>query len=215
MIDFPEATRVHRRIPKEAFYQNLSLTTAMKDKFVADVDRIMVENSLTKDSLNLTTDSNVSEILLLSVKLKKESFDGKVIEAIARQNPHKLVFLIEYMDLRQLAIYHRKLYRTEWVPGQELQLTANGFSLDEIWDGMIEQIALQEEEIDATETLSIEQRLALQGKIQKLQKLIQKTENAVWKEQQPKKKFELYTRVQQYQKELEELKSNKTLHSVE
>lgn len=48
-IDFPEATNVHRRIPKEAFYKRLQLSTALKDRFISDVDHIFVENSLTAD----------------------------------------------------------------------------------------------------------------------------------------------------------------------
>ena len=145
MINFPDATYIHRRMPKEAFYKRLSLTTALKDKFISDVDRIYIENSLTKDNLNLTADSEVKEILLLSITLKKQEFDGKVVEAIARQNPHQLVFLLTYEDQRQLAIYHGKLYRTEWMPDEELKLDAHGFSLEEIWNGLIEQIALYEE----------------------------------------------------------------------
>ena len=83
MIDFPEVTRVHRRMPKEAFYKRLQLNKTVKDKFVSDVDRIFVENSLTMENLHLTQDSDVKEILLLSITLKKQEFDGKVIEAIA------------------------------------------------------------------------------------------------------------------------------------
>lgn len=207
MINFPEATIVHRRMPKEAFYKRLSLTTALKDKFVSDVDRIYVENSLTKDNLNLTAESNVKEILLLSISLKKQEFDGKVVEAIARQNPHRLVFLLSYEDQRQLALYHSKLYRTEWMPENELKLEAKGFSLEEIWNSLIEQIALYGERANTAENLSIDQRLALQEKILKLEKQITKTEAAAWKEQQPKKRFELYTRVQSYKQQLEELKN--------
>ena len=206
MIDFPEATRVHRRMPKEAFYKRLQLTTALKDKFVSDVDRIFVENSLTMDNLNLTRDSEVKEILLLSITLKKQEFDGKVVEAIARQNPHKLVFLLIYENTQQLALYHSKLYRTQWMPENELKLTATGFSLEEIWNGFIEQIALYEERVSDTEGLTIDERLHLHEKIVKLEKRIAKTEAAAWKETQPKKRFGLYSRLQKYRKELDELK---------
>ena len=206
MINFPEATVVHRRLPKEAFYKRLPLTTSLKDKFVSDVDRIYVENSLTKENLNLTADSDVKEILLLSISLKKQEFDGKVVEAIARQNQHQLVFLLIYEEQRQLALYHSKLYRTQWMPEDELQLVANGFSLEEIWNSLIEQIALYEERANTADNLTIDQRLALQEKILKLEKQIEKTEAAAWKEQQPKKRFELYTRVQSYKQKLEELK---------
>lgn len=206
MIDFPEATRIHRRMPKEAFYKRLTLTTALKEKFVSDVDRIFIENSLTMDNLHLTKESGVKEILLLTVLLKKKEFDGKVIEAIARQNPHKLVFLLIYEDERQLALYHGKLYRSPWMPESNTALSANGFFLEEIWNGFIEQIALYEERAETADSLTIDQRLALQEKIVKLEKQIQKTETAAWKETQPKKRFDLYSKAKKYKQELEDLK---------
>ena len=206
MIDFPEATSVHRRMPKEAFYKRLQLNKSIKEKFVSDVDRIFVENSLTMENLHLTQESDVKEILLLSISLKKQEFDGKVVEAIARQNPHNLVFLLIFEDKRQLALYHGKLYRTQWMPEDELKLKAEGFSIEEIWNSFIEQIALYEELVESADGLTIDQRLRLQEKIVKLEKQIAKTEAAAWKETQPKKRFELYTRLQNYRQELEELK---------
>lgn len=207
MIDFPTATAVHRRLPKDAFYKHLPLTKILKEKFVSDVDRIIVENSLTKESLNLTADSDIKEILLLSISLKKQEFDGKVIEAIARQNPHKLVFLLIYEDSCQLALYHSKLYRTKWMTAAEISLKPQGFTIDEIWDAFTEQIALYEERAEKTDSLSVDERLKLQEEIVKLEKLIQKTEAAAWKEQQPKKQFELYSRLREYKKRLDGLKN--------
>ena len=206
MIDFPTATAVHRRLPKEAFYKHLPPTKALKDKFVSDVERIVIENSLTKDNLNLNTDSEIKEILLLSITLKKQEFDGKVIEAIAKQNPHNLVFLLMFEDSRQLALYHSKLYRTQWMDASEISLKPQGFSLDEIWEAFVEQIALYDERAEKSASLSVDERLALQEQILKLEKLIAKTEAAAWKEQQPKKQFELYTRLRGYKQELEDLK---------
>ena len=210
MIEFPAATAVHRRLPKEAFYKHLPLTKILKEKFVSDVDRIVVENSFTKENLNLASDAEIKEIMLLSISLKSQEFDGKVIEAIARQNPHKLVFLLSFEDQQQLAVYHNKLYRTLWMKHDEIALKLQGYSLDEIWDSFIEQIALYEERAEQTDALSIEDRLAIQDQILKLEKQIDKTENAMWKEQQPKKKFALHTRLREYQKKLEDLKHGKS-----
>mgnify|MGYP000586548949 FL=1 len=210
MIEFPAATAVHRRLPKEAFYKHLPLTKILKEKFVSDVDRIVVENSFTKENLNLASDAEIKEIMLLSISLKNQEFDGKVIEAIARQNPHKLVFLLSFEDQQQLAIYHNKLYRTLWMAHDAITLKLQGYSLDEIWDSFIEQIALYEERAEETADLSIEDRLEIQDQILKLEKQIDKTENTMWKEQQPKKKFELHTRLREYQKKLEDLKHGKS-----
>ena len=210
MIEFPAATAVHRRLPKEAFYKHLPLTKIPKEKFVSDVDRIVVENSFTKENLNLASDAEIKEIMLLSISLKNQEFDGKVIEAIARQNPHKLVFLLSFENKQQLAVYHNKLYRTLWMDHDEITLKLQGYSLDEIWNSFIEQIALYKERAEQTNDLSIEDRLAIQDQILKLETQINKTENAMWKEQQPKKKFELHTRLREYQKKLEDLKHGKS-----
>lgn len=209
MIDFPESTVVHRRLPKEAFYKHLSLAAALKTKFVSDVDRIMVENSLTKSNLNLTKKSEIKEIMFLSITLKKQDFEGKIVEAIARQNPHKLIFLLVDEDECQLAVYHSKLYRTDWMKKQELSLRLSGNTIDEIWDNLVRQIAVTSEAVLKQENQSIDVQLKIQDEIDRLNKLIKKTETAAWKEQQPKKRFELYTRLQEYKNQLEEITHGK------
>lgn len=205
MINFPESTAVHRRIPKEAFYKHLPLTATLKAKFVSDVDRIVVENSLTKRNLNLAKDSEIKEIILLCISLKKRSFDGKIAESIARQNPHELIFLIEFEDECQLAVYHSRLYRTEWMKKGDLNLTLSGNTLDEIWDDLVRQIAISSEAVLSQKNQTVDEQLKTQDEIDRLNKLIKKTESAAWKEQQPKKRFELYTKLQEYKKQLEEI----------
>jgi hypothetical protein len=209
MINFPQSTVVHKRLPKEAFYKHLPLTAAVKAKFVSDVERIQVENTLTKGNLNLAKESEIKEILFLSITLKKQDFDGKIIEAIARQNPHKLVFLFIYEDQRQLAVYHSKLYRSAWVQEKELDIALQGSTLDEIWDDLVRQIAISSEALLKQENQSVEEQLRKQDEINRLQKLIEKTEAAAWKEQQPKKRFELYTRLQEYKRQMEEITNGK------
>lgn len=203
MIDFPASTIVRRRLPKEAFYKHLPLSAALKQKFVSDVDRITVENSLTKGNLNLEKDSEIREIMLLSISLKKQDFDGKIVEAIARQNPHKLIFMLVYDDERQLAVYHSKLYRTKWMKENNLSLTLAGNTLDEIWDDLVRQIAISSEAVLQRQDRTIDEQLKDQDEIDRLNKLIKKTEAAAWKEQQPKKRFELYSKLKDYQKQLE------------
>jgi hypothetical protein len=209
MIDFPASTVVRRRLPKEAFYKHLPLSAGLKAKFVSDVDRIVVENSLTKGNLNLAKESGIKEILLLSITLKKEDFDGKIVEAIARQNPHKLIFLFAYEDERQLAVYHSKLYRTDWLKDDELSLTLKGNTLDEIWDDLVRQIAISSEAVLHKQNQTLDEQLKDQDEIDRLNKLIKKAEAAAWKEQQPKKRFELYSKLRDYQKQLEEITNGK------
>lgn len=204
MINFPSSTKIERRIPKEAFYKHLDLTASLKSKFVTDVDHIVVENSLTRESLLLAESSDIKEILLLDIVLKKQDFDGKIVEAIARQNPHKLLFRLSYGSQEQLAVYEGKLYRTAWKASGENDLTPHGDTITAIWEDLVRQIALHPE-IKADEGESLHQQLRNQDNIEQLQKRIQKLDKAAWKEEQPKKKFALYTEMKELKKQLEEL----------
>lgn len=205
MIDFPASTHVGKRLPKEAFYQHLELTNALKNKFVSDIEQIAVENTLTKDNLNLSKDAAIKEIMLLSLTLKKQNFDAKIAEVIARQNPHKLVFLFGYDDKRQLAVYHSKLYRSEWGNADKVNLILSGDNLDSIWNDLVRQVAIHSECILRHPDAPIDEQLKIQNEINNLSKLIKKTENAVIKEKQPKQKFDLYTRLQKYKEQLNEI----------
>ena len=209
MIDFPESTVVRRRMPKEAFYKHLILSQALKDRFVSDVDTIVVANSLTKENLNLAKSSKIKEILLLTIKLKKQNFDGKIVEAIAKQNPHKLVFMLAYEDMRQFIVYRGKLYSTQWAKEADVSLSLSGNTLDEIWDNLVRQVAITSEDVLKRNDLTLDQQLKMQDEINQLNKLIKITDAASWKEQQPKKKFELYTKLQEYKKQLEEITHGK------
>ena len=203
MIDFPGNTLVKRRLPKEAFYKHLPLSAALKSKFVSDVDCIILENSLTRKNLNLASDSEIKEIMLLSITLKKQNFDGKIVEAIARQNPHQLIFLLIYGNEFQLAVYQGGLYRTDWMKEKDLSLTLSGNTLDEIWDNLVRQTAISSKTVLSRKDQTVQEQLKMQDEINRLHMVIQKTEKAAWKEQQPKKRFELYTKLQGYKKQLE------------
>jgi hypothetical protein len=204
MIDFPESTKTNRRIPKEAFYKHLSLSTALKSKFVSDISRIVAENSLTKENLNLVKDSEIKEILLLSIELKKQDYDQRIIEAIAKGNPHKLVFLMSYEDQKQLAVYYQKLYMTEWMPEAKVELHLSGDSLEDIWSGLVRQIAIVPD-TQISSKMSLDDQLMRQDEIVQLQQQIKKLEKAAWGETQPKKKFDLYQDLKKHKEQLEVL----------
>ncbi|MFR0613959.1 DUF4391 domain-containing protein [Lactobacillus porci] len=205
MIDFPESTKTNRRIPKEAFYKHLSLSTALKSKFVSDISRIVAENSLTKENLNLVKESEIKEILLLSIELKKQDYDQRIIEAIAKSNPHKLVFLMSYEDQKQLAVYYQKLYMTEWMPEAKVELHLSGDSLEDIWSGLVRQIAIGPD-TQISSKMSLDDQLMRQDEIVQLQQQIKKLEKAAWGETQPKKKFDLYQDLKKHKEQLEVLK---------
>ena len=210
MIQFPSATAVGRVLPKEAFYKHLTLNAELKEKFVTDVKRITLANSLTAATLNLKPGTKTSEILILVIDLKKQEFDGRIIENIAHQNKHELVFVLRYEKSAKLAVYYRKLYSTDWEPIDDLNLVAAGFTMDDVWNGFLEQIALKQDIGTSDNNEDIDERLARQDVILKLQKEIDKLESLTRREIQPKKKFELYQDLQEKKNDLEECKNGRT-----
>ena len=205
MIQLPSATAVGRVMPKEAFYKRLTLSSDLKEKFVTDVKRITLSSSLTAATLNLEAGTEISEILVLTIDLKKQQFDGRIVENIARQNPHKLLFLLRFEDKAQLAVYYAKLYTTAWLPYDEITLKVKGFTLDTVWQGFLEQIALQDGLTENKPGEDIDTKLQRQEMILKLQKEIEKLEKRTQSEVQPKKKFELYQQLQDKKLKLEKL----------
>jgi Domain of unknown function (DUF4391) len=205
VLTFPSKATVGRIMPKEAFYKRLNLSSELREKFVSDVKRIVMEYKLAPDTLNVEKGGEISEILVLSIDLKKKDMDYRIVESIARQNPHKLLFLLKFLDQGQFVLYYSKLYKTRWIPLTDLRLDARGLNLDNIWEGFIEQIALQMD-IPAKECLSIAEKLKKQDTILKLQKEIEKLDRLSRNEKQPKKRFELFTQLQGLKKKLFEEK---------
>lgn len=201
MIQLPSATTVGRVLPKEAFYQHLTLSGDLKEKFVADIKRITLSNSLTAATLNLEAGNEINEILVLTVELKKQQFDGRIVENIARQNPHKLLFLLRFEEKAQLAVYYGRLYTTAWVPDDKIGLQVKGFTLDAVWQGFLEQIALRDGLTEVLPGEDFDTRLQRQERILKLQKEIEKLEKQTQREVQPKKKFALYEQLQKKKQE--------------
>ncbi|ABO50763.1 conserved hypothetical protein [Desulforamulus reducens MI-1] len=203
MLSFPSTAAVGRPMPKEAFYKRLTLISEVREKFVSDVKRIVLEYKLAADTLNVDQGGEVAEILVLSLELKKQELDYRIVENIARQNAHKLLFLLKFQDQGQLALYYGKLYKTPWQPLVDLTLSAKGLSITSIWEGFIEQIAFNNVECKMQNAeLSIDERLKKQESILKLQKEIDKLERHSRNEKQPKKRFELFTRLQDLKKKL-------------
>ncbi len=197
MLGFPTTAYVGCLMPKESFYKNLTLSRDIREKFVSDIKRIVLEYKLAPDTINVEPGNEADEILVLAIELKKPDFDYRIVEHIARQNPHQLLFLIKYLDKGQLALYFHKLYKTEWLPIQDLYLESRGFTLDKIWEGFVEQIALEIKECGLHNSESpIEERLKKQEIILRLQKEIDRMDRLSRNEKQPKKRFELYTQLQ-------------------
>ena len=75
---------------------------------------------------------------------------------------------------------------------EEAKLELCGKNLDKIWDGFAVQIALQCPRAKNVATLSIDDRIRLEDRIEKLEAQTNRVKDELHREKQPKKKFELH-----------------------
>ncbi|MFZ2510039.1 MAG: DUF4391 domain-containing protein [Gordonia sp. (in: high G+C Gram-positive bacteria)] len=127
---WPEAAKFGRRVPKEKFYGHGSVSTSVREQFVAEVQRINWAYKLAETTINLVGDTAVPEIQVFQLDAKAADVSDAVLTAIDRAVPFPIVFEVnrhrsESDDVRMVAA-HKQLgagtpklssyYSTAWLP---------------------------------------------------------------------------------------------------
>lgn len=207
MLGLPSTTEVAKggRIPKEAFYRNLSLPAKVKETFVADVEGFRMANTVKASTANLPEGADVKEIAVLRVGLKGDGVDPAVLDEIAKANPRKIVFACVRPDgtTRLSVRAGGKIVSTsDRKPEGEWRLRLEGANLNEAWEAIQSQIAFGD--IGSTST-SVAERLARQAKEESLRAKIEATDRKCRKEKQIAKKNKLFNELKELKEELRAL----------
>ena len=215
MVDFPSTTFVNRLLPKDKFIEHLDLSPILKKKLGTDIVHIRVLNKFSRSVLNFTdkidSEELTTEVLFLQIELKKHDFDSKLIEAIAKQNSHKLVFLLRFEKYAKLALFYQRLYESKWKPFEDLSLVLIGKNMNEVWLSFVRQIASGDEIDVLTETITkneLDNKLEIQNRLEALQKEITRLDTAIRKERQPRKKYELHQKLLELEESYQKLGDN-------
>lgn len=234
MIEFPSTTAVDRILPKDKFIEHLDLTASLKKKLTTDVEHFRIINKFADSTLNFnalpvadeeeSTEEMpmalVKEVLLLQITLKKPDFDQKLIETIAKQNPHALVFLIRCEKYARLAVYYQRFYICAWQKYEDVTLELRGKSVPELWRSFVSQIALHSFEpantneaeatrVGTTEDVvnkqTLDNTLELRNKAEALKKEIETLETKKHREVQTRKQFAMHKKILQLKQEYEQV----------
>lgn len=199
MISLPSTTHVGRKLPKEDFYRRLKLTGKQRDAFVKQIESITIANSLKPSTMRVSDGNDVHEIFVIDLSLKESCVPALIIETIAKENPHKVLFQSRFDGEEVLSVYRQgKEWHTGWSPAETEVISVLGENLDEIWDGICAQIIFGDPSIaDVDEELRKRQRL------KSLDDDIAKLERAHGKERQLGKRNELFQQLQAARNERE------------
>ena len=213
MLGLPRSTEFNRRIPKQKFYENLSVTPAIRKAFTEQIKIIYWRNKLAATTLPLATGGQVTEIEVFEVRLNSPDLDEGVLRLIDREIPYHILFLLEQDGKYQAAMGYKeaagsgktafkvdRYYRTEWMDEAELPLHLEGLTLDAIYENFIRQIAGNN--LRAGEDTTLKERIEQQKQREQLEKQLAALESRIRKEKQPKKKFELVSELKKIQESL-------------
>ena len=98
LIQWPASARVDRPIPKERLYAETSAGTALKQRFVDEVNRVRWAYKLGEESLRLAPGEAVTEIQIFVIDLKGSSLDNSVLAAIDKTIPSQIIFELRRED---------------------------------------------------------------------------------------------------------------------
>ena len=209
MLGLPKSTEFNRRIPKQKFYENLTLTPHVKRGIVDGIKLVYWRNKLAEDTVHIPKGERVTEIEVFEIRLSGPTLDEAVLRQIDREIPYHILFLLSFEGKVQAWIGYKeasaggsfkvnRYYHTDLMREDELPLRLEGLTLDAVYENLVRQIAGESLECGiGNEELSLGQTIALNEKREVLQKEIARLEKLAWAEKQPKKKYELMERIRE------------------
>lgn len=217
MLGLPKSTEFNRRIPKQKFYENLTVSPALKRVFVEQIRVIWWRNKIAPATVNLASGETVTEIEVFEVALSMPQLDEAVLRQIDKEIPYHILFVLEYEGKYQAWTAYKEAagsgtnafkvgtyYHTDWMGESALPLKLDGLNTDQVYENFVRQIAGEALLCGAGETLK--DSVARDARRKELQKQIAALQVKVRREKQLNKQVQLNTELKRLRKELEELK---------
>lgn len=217
MLGLPKSTEFNKRIPKQKFYDNLTVSLALKRSFVDQIRIIYWANKIAPSTVNLAEGKNVTEIEVFHIRLNQKTLDENVLKQIDREIPYHILFVLEYDGKYKAVIGYKeaagsgkaafrvdRYYQTEWMPEDKLTVHFDGLNIDTVYENFVRQIAgdvLQA----ATPQESLKESVARDDRRDALQKQINKLQAKIRKEKQLNRQMEMNAELKKLRRELEEL----------
>lgn len=199
MLGLPHSTEISKPLPKKAIFAKFQLKPAQRDRFDADISRMILVNVISQSTVPaLQAGEKVAAIYVVDVALKRRDYDPKNIALLSTLIPQMMLFALHFEGQLQLAIYHTKLLCGSWMTEDETKLTLVGTTLDAVWENCVRTIG----NINVEEGNTLTEQIAIDEDRAKLQRQIEKLEAKARSERQPRKKLELFQQLQELKKKL-------------
>ena len=214
-MQLPKSTEFNKRIPKQKFYENLSINPEMKRLFVEEVAVIYWKYKIAATTINVEEGKVVKEIEVFHIRLNQKGLNPKVMQLIDREIPYHILFLLEYEEQFQIWIGYKEkslsntssnfklntYYHTEWQPLERIELKIDGLNMDAIYENFIRQIAGDALAVTSEEDIKVS--IERDYKRRRIMKQIETLEKKIKKEKQFNIQVKLNTELKKLKKEME------------
>ena len=199
MLGLPKSTEVNRRVAKEKLYANANIPPQLREVIKDHVEAVYWRNKLAESTFNVSGGKFVTEIQVFEVR--QRNLDKRVLSAINKSIPYKILFVLTYEAEAQLWIdAEGALYNTSWQPLSDYRVTFNGLSLDAVYESLARQISGGR--LGASK--SIGEAVDRDKRRQRLERDIAALEKKLLREKQFNKQVEVNSDLKRLKKELEE-----------
>ena len=219
LFDYPAKARFGRSIPKSKLYENTSVNTKLKDKFVNQIKKIVWQYKLSSDTLNLDATDKVPEIQIFDLFIKTKEVDQALLEVIDKAIPLPIIFQIYRDDKVKIkAAYKRpsesannkwvieSYFESEWLDKYSTkQLMPQALDLGKLY-GLLLKSLMPVEVISSKTTQTLDEQVDKINRINSLQKEIDKLNSKYKKEKQRNRQFEINKQIKLKRKEMINLK---------
>ena len=191
MLGFPQKSELRKPLYKKAIFEKLQLNTAQQERVDADISRLYIVNEISTYSVGIVAGQSVKAFHVIYVILKRKDYDNRTITMLFRLIDNPIVLVLEYEGIQRVAIFHEKLFQTEWQANGSFTYPLQGLDLDAVWNNLVRQIG----DIPIIAGRTIDEEIELAEKRKKILTEIARLEKLARTENQPKKKFELVQQI--------------------
>lgn len=108
LYSYPKSAEFGRVVPKNKIYEHTSLSSAVKQLFVGQVEQIVWQYKLAPETVNLKASKAVPEIQVFSIALKGGELKTEVLRCIDQAIPFPILFELRYDEkTMSIAAYKR------------------------------------------------------------------------------------------------------------
>lgn len=199
----PSSTEIRKPVHKKLLYAKFSakLSGDKRKQFDDDIGRIVITNEISSVSVNIKEGEQVKSIFVMQVELKNKTYNERNIVLISKLFGQHLLIALKCAGEVQLATYQTRLLNSNWMPDGDVNIKLSGLDLDVVWENLVTQVS----GIIVTDERNLDEQIVIEQEKTKLLKQIEDLDKKARKETQAKKKFEMFQRLKEYQKRLEEM----------